>query len=362
MSSKQQRLIVPARLQRQESTGVKLSSADRLKQLENSFRAVVSVESKLWNGKVYKRCFDGREAVQRLVQSRIAESDAKAIEMGQNLYDNGLLEHVTGEHNFENAKYFYRFSSDCREFHPKAIFMGWMAKEGGKISITFKKEFKLRFCVLTPPNKFSYYDKMENSVAKGSFHLSHESIVEEAIRKQDKQGKSQWEFSVTPEKRKFIFRVRSGEIGSLWTSKLREVIASIPADFVDSQGSTEFNRVRDIHNQIQNLSGQLGAMQDEEPEKRTQQFSIQRKRIIDEELKKLKREQEKLKSRIAKSGRRSNFFEDLKNDFDEDQPQNIAVGVASGLKGFANSTFKAVTGVVMKPVEVISIFSIYPRF
>lgn len=60
---------------------------------------------------LYPRCFVGREAVAWLVREQ-ALSRAEALKVGKLLVERGLLRHVLDEHGFEDAAYFYRFSSD----------------------------------------------------------------------------------------------------------------------------------------------------------------------------------------------------------------------------------------------------------
>ena len=57
----------------------------------------------------YRRCTTGTDAVTWLVFQRRAATRGEATQLGQALLLHGLLHHVTHEHNFEDAQYFYRF-------------------------------------------------------------------------------------------------------------------------------------------------------------------------------------------------------------------------------------------------------------
>jgi hypothetical protein len=343
---------MPALLKRQDSDSVDLSEADRLKQLESNFRAIVSPTNKVWAGKMYPFCFVGSVAVRGLVQSHVAPSVPEAVKMGRTLGDHGLLDHVTGDHVFDNNNNFYRFYSSCKRRHPSAAFMGWMAKKG-KNRVTFlQDEFQNRFCVLTPPNIFSYFEKFEKKEPNGTFYLSRDSLVSELTRKNPKQGKPRWQFSVTPEKnnRTFVFRVRSRQLGEIWLQNLTEMIESIPVDFVDSQSATLVSLVKDIKNQLHHLKWRS----ENEEEAIDKAHLRERKVIIEEEIVKLKRALDKLKIQIEASGRKSNLLEDFANDFNSDQPPNVAQGIVGGVTGFLGGVGKGITGVFTKPVEVRS--------
>lgn len=80
--------------------------------------------------RTYRRCFVGREAVARLVETNVACDERDAIRIGNLLLGAGVFSHVLDEHRFENAYLFYRFASDRdhgrRDRHPDGSVVSWV--------------------------------------------------------------------------------------------------------------------------------------------------------------------------------------------------------------------------------------------
>ncbi|MGA1286373.1 MAG: EAL domain-containing protein, partial [Rubrivivax sp.] len=85
---------------------------DAAKQVANAgtrLSAGLVVRDRRWRLRLYPQCFIGREAVDWIVQ-REGVSRAKAVRIGRRLVALGLVAHVVGEHDFEDADLFYEFT------------------------------------------------------------------------------------------------------------------------------------------------------------------------------------------------------------------------------------------------------------
>lgn len=71
----------------------------------------VRIEDRRHHFTVHRRCFVGSEAVRWLVE-RVGLTHSEALTLGRRLVDQKLIQHVLGEHGFEDAHLFYRFSAD----------------------------------------------------------------------------------------------------------------------------------------------------------------------------------------------------------------------------------------------------------
>jgi sensor c-di-GMP phosphodiesterase-like protein len=66
----------------------------------------LDIRDRRWRLRLYANCFVGREAVDWIVQ-RERVSRAEAVRMGRRLVALGLMAHVVGEHDFEDADLYY---------------------------------------------------------------------------------------------------------------------------------------------------------------------------------------------------------------------------------------------------------------
>ena len=62
--------------------------------------------------RIHHSCFIGSDFVDFLVQKGLADSRKEAVAMGQRMYDEKLLRHVTDSYSFRDAYFYYRFSED----------------------------------------------------------------------------------------------------------------------------------------------------------------------------------------------------------------------------------------------------------
>ncbi|KAL3935053.1 MAG: hypothetical protein SGBAC_009354 [Bacillariaceae sp.] len=73
----------------------------------------INVKDRTFKLKKYKNCFVGSEAVDFLVQAKLATSRDDAVQIGRQLMDDlDFFHHVKHDHKFEDDYVFYRFSQD----------------------------------------------------------------------------------------------------------------------------------------------------------------------------------------------------------------------------------------------------------
>jgi EAL domain-containing protein (putative c-di-GMP-specific phosphodiesterase class I) len=69
----------------------------------------LEVRDRVWHARQWPRCFVGREAVD-WIASQLGVNRATALRMGRRLAAFGLIRHVADEHDFRDARLFYRFA------------------------------------------------------------------------------------------------------------------------------------------------------------------------------------------------------------------------------------------------------------
>ena len=74
----------------------------------------VSIRSRRYRLKVYKKCFVGQELVTWLVSSGRAPTREAAIALGNELIDHNFFHHVCRDHPLRDGYFFYRFLQDER--------------------------------------------------------------------------------------------------------------------------------------------------------------------------------------------------------------------------------------------------------
>jgi hypothetical protein len=82
-----------------------------LANLVSTIEEVVEIKNRKYRLKAFEKCFVGKEAVSKLVDSHVFMSRTSAVAQLQQLLEIGLLEHVTKEHAFEDTEFFYRLAS-----------------------------------------------------------------------------------------------------------------------------------------------------------------------------------------------------------------------------------------------------------
>ena len=71
----------------------------------------VNIKARRYKLKLYHHCFVGSEAVDWLTEN-LKISRPKAVKIGQQLMDAGIIHHVKEEHQFKDSDFFYRFAQD----------------------------------------------------------------------------------------------------------------------------------------------------------------------------------------------------------------------------------------------------------
>jgi len=90
-----------------------------------------NVESKdrTYHLQSFKKCFVGSDAVDYMVKARLVETREDAVELGKQILEEGLISHVTNDHDFEDAKLFYRFKALDRHRGHNEEGASWAAME-----------------------------------------------------------------------------------------------------------------------------------------------------------------------------------------------------------------------------------------
>ena len=84
----------------------------------------ISMVDRRWHWRLHYSCFIGFELTTWLLQNfRDIESREEAVELGNELMDHGLFQHVEQRHNFRDGNYFYQIAPDYRTPRPES--KGW---------------------------------------------------------------------------------------------------------------------------------------------------------------------------------------------------------------------------------------------
>lgn len=82
-----------------------------LNEISAKLRRGIQVKDRTYHFKTYKKCFVGCDAVDFMVQARLAQSRHDAVKLGQQLTKElRFFHHVTNDHPFEDGYLFYQFS------------------------------------------------------------------------------------------------------------------------------------------------------------------------------------------------------------------------------------------------------------
>lgn len=79
-------------------------------QLADKMKTDLKVKDRIHRLRVYKECFSGREAVQWMIANGHASSVNEAERLGNEMMKNGVFEHISNSHLFEDSSVLYRFS------------------------------------------------------------------------------------------------------------------------------------------------------------------------------------------------------------------------------------------------------------
>eukprot|EP01084_Bolivina_argentea_P151585 264581_1 len=75
----------------------------------------LTIKDRKWHLKTYKNCFIGSEAVETIIDSKIAASTYGAIIFGNKLITTDLIVHVENEHIFKNERLYYQFTEKYKK-------------------------------------------------------------------------------------------------------------------------------------------------------------------------------------------------------------------------------------------------------
>lgn len=96
-----------------------LRSTRHVFQLADKMKTDLKVKDRIHRLRVYQECFSGREAVQWMLTNGHASSVNEAERLGNEMMKNGVFEHISNSHLFEDSSVLYRFS-DGQELPPPA--------------------------------------------------------------------------------------------------------------------------------------------------------------------------------------------------------------------------------------------------
>lgn len=81
----------------------------------------VRMQDRRWHWKLHYNCFIGFELTSWLLQNfRDVDTREEAVELGNELMDNGLFQHVSQRHNFRDGNYFYHVTSQYLSARPQS--------------------------------------------------------------------------------------------------------------------------------------------------------------------------------------------------------------------------------------------------
>lgn len=81
----------------------------------------ISMVDRRWHWRLHYSCFIGFELTTWLLQNfRDVETREEAVELGNELMDHGLFQHVEQRHNFRDGNYFYQIATDYRTPRPES--------------------------------------------------------------------------------------------------------------------------------------------------------------------------------------------------------------------------------------------------
>lgn len=81
----------------------------------------VRMRDRRWHWRLHYNCFIGYELTSWLLQNfRDIDTREEAVELGNELMENGLFQHVEQRHNFRDGNYFYQVASEYRSARPES--------------------------------------------------------------------------------------------------------------------------------------------------------------------------------------------------------------------------------------------------
>eukprot|EP01083_Nonionella_stella_P257941 882356_1 len=87
----------------------------RAQRLQNYLQSNKLIKDRTWKLKNYKQCFIGKEIIPVIINLKLipvsltnrSENESNAIQFGNELINASIIQHVTKQHKFKNAKLYY---------------------------------------------------------------------------------------------------------------------------------------------------------------------------------------------------------------------------------------------------------------
>lgn len=116
-SSSSIRVLRAAQEQEDDDDTRSVVSMGDLEDLARQFQRGCKVVDRKYHLRVYPKCFVGSQAVDFMVQSKMARNRQEAVELGRDFVRRlNLFEHVCRDHDFKDAYLFYRFIPKKKRF------------------------------------------------------------------------------------------------------------------------------------------------------------------------------------------------------------------------------------------------------
>jgi len=175
--------------------------------LAERFKNGISVKDRRRFFKMYPTCFVGNEATQWFIKDGKCKTKEEAVFLGQKLMDSGIFCHVLEDHQFENAKLFYKFNSPDaivaqkkeREAFTKS---SWLEKKGMTDSWS-------PYWVELKGNILKYYNEPKGTV-KGTFNILGCKIEANSV--------SSRAFEISCKKGSIAFKAENEQAKNVWVS------------------------------------------------------------------------------------------------------------------------------------------------
>lgn len=97
----------------------------------------VRMRDRRWHWRLHYNCFIGYELTSWLLQNfRDIDTREEAVELGNELMENGLFQHVEQRHNFRDGNYFYQVASEYRSARPESRNTWFGTRKADKVPST----------------------------------------------------------------------------------------------------------------------------------------------------------------------------------------------------------------------------------
>eukprot|EP01084_Bolivina_argentea_P059742 109140_1 len=161
----------------------------RAQRLQNYLQSNKLIKDRTWKLKNYKQCFIGKEIIPVIINLKLipvsltnrSENESNAIQFGNELINASIIQHVTKQHKFKNAKLYYEFTRGYNNNkRRKSIDIPNESKKDDTFSYTSLQDDKKS--TLQP----KWNDKYEPSI---NFSVSNtRRVIEIEEKRQETQG------------------------------------------------------------------------------------------------------------------------------------------------------------------------------